>query len=76
MWRRPRKEPLVDVERAVLIAVHLQAAVRTAIRALLERHVADAFADMPRPGGITFAGDKKVFFQNADTLMHESRTKP
>src|SRR6266446_10437669 len=41
VWRRPRNEPLVDVNRAVLIAVHHQTTVLmlAAIRALPQWHI-------------------------------------
>jgi len=46
VWRRPRHEPLVDVDRAVLVTVHQQAAVLVlaAIRPFLQRHVLLALA--------------------------------
>ncbi len=48
VWSQPDKEPLVDVDRAVLITVHHQAAVliRAAIRSLPQGHVLLAPADM------------------------------
>src|SRR5262249_38268386 len=41
VWPQPGKEPLADVDRAVLIAVHLEPTGPTAIRALVERHGLD-----------------------------------
>ena len=38
MWPQPGKEPLSDVDRAVLIAIHHEATIPTAIRALPQRH--------------------------------------
>jgi hypothetical protein len=54
VWPRPGKEPLVDVDRAILIAIHHQAAVLTAICAYPEWHVLLALADMAHPGRIAF----------------------
>ena len=68
MWPRPGKEPLVDVDRAIVVTVHHQAAVLTAIRPLPERHVSLAFADMTHSGRITFAYYKE-FFPKAQTLI-------
>jgi hypothetical protein len=39
VWPKPGKEPLSDVDRAVLIAVHHQPTVPTTIRALVKWHV-------------------------------------
>ena len=57
VWPRPGKEPLVDVDRAILIAIHHQAAVLTAICAYPEWHVLLALADMAHPGRIAFIDD-------------------
>ena len=38
MWPKPGKEPPQLIDRAVLIAIHAEATVPTAIRALPERH--------------------------------------
>ncbi len=52
VWRKPRNEPLVDVERAVLVAVHHQTAVLilAAIHPFPQRHVLHVLARMTRPG--------------------------
>src|SRR6266700_828627 len=68
VWPQPGKEPLGDVDRAVLIAIHHQAAVLTAIRPYPQRHVFLALADMARPGGIAFINDME-FFPKAQTLV-------
>src|SRR5439155_4297291 len=68
VWPRPGKEPLVDVDRAVLIAIHHQAAVLTAIRPLPQRHVPLALAHMAHPGRIAFVSDMQ-FFPKAQTLV-------
>ena len=62
------KEPLEDVDRAVLVTIHHQAAVRTAIRAEPQRHVFHTLADMTRLGGTAFADDIQ-FFPKAQTLV-------
>ncbi len=70
MWRGPRKEPLVDVDRAVLVAIHHQAAVLilAAIRPFPERHVLHVFARAAHPGGIALAYYIQ-FFPKAQTLV-------
>jgi len=70
VWPQPGKEPLVDVDRAVLIAIHHQAAVRTAIRAHPQRHVLLTFADMARSGRIALT-DYRTFFPKAQTLVNK-----
>ena len=45
---QPGKEPLSDIDRAILIAIHDEAAVPTAIRALPQRH--GLFAPTPAAG--------------------------
>src|SRR6266699_411525 len=70
VWRRPRKEPLVDVDRALRITVHHLAAVRTAIRPYPQRHVFFALADMARPGRIAFI-DNMQCFPKAQTLVDQ-----
>ena len=70
MWPRPGKEPLVDVDRAVLITVHHQATVLvgTAIRPFPQGHVLLVFAHMTHLGGIALADDRE-FFPKAHTLI-------
>ena len=68
VWPRPGKEPLIDVDRAVVVTVHHQAAVLTAIRAHPQRHVLLVVADMARFGGIAFAYYNQ-FFPNMQTLV-------
>ena len=70
VWPRPGKEPLVDVDRAILVAIHHQAAVRTAIRAYPEWHALLALADMAHPGRIALIDDRE-FFPKAQTLVGE-----
>src|SRR5215831_16335020 len=61
VWPQPGKEPLVDVDRAVLVAIHHRAAVLTAICPDPQRHVFLVFADMARPGPIAFVYDMQFF---------------
>src|SRR5260221_10213164 len=70
--RRPRKEPLVDVDRAVLVAIHHHAAVLmlTAIRPLPQWHVLLVLAGMAHPGCIAFVYDIQCF-PKAQTLVFE-----
>src|SRR5579859_2501266 len=68
VWPRPGEEPLGDVDRAVLVRVHHQAAVLTAIRAYPERHVFFVLTDMTCFGGSAFA-DNIQFFPKAQTLV-------
>src|SRR6516225_1274080 len=74
VWRRPRKEPLVDVDRAILVTVHHQAAVLTAIRPLPQRHVLLVLADMTRPGRIAFINTME-FFPKAQALIFKQLHK-
>ena len=68
MWPWPGKEPLVDVDRAVLVAIHHQAAVLTAIRPDPQGHIFFAFADMTGLRRLAFAYYKQ-FFPNMQTLI-------
>ena len=68
MWPRPGKEPLVDVDRAILIAVDHQATVLTAIRADPQGHVLLVFTDMAHLGGIALIYYNE-FFPKAQTLV-------
>jgi hypothetical protein len=70
VWRKPRNEPLVDVERAVLVAIHHQAAVLVlaAIRPLPQRHVLLVFAGMTHPGSIALINYRE-FFPKTQTLV-------
>ncbi len=61
VWPKPGNEPLVDVNRAILVAVHYQAAVLTTIRPRPKRHVLLVFTDVTCPGCITFVNDKELF---------------
>ncbi len=72
VWRKPRNEPLVDVERAVLVAIHHQAAVPVlaAIRPLPQWHVLLVFAGMTHPGGIALINYRE-FFPKTQTLVFE-----
>src|SRR5437773_12477294 len=72
VWPKPGNEPLVDVERAVLVAVHHQAAVLilAAICPFPQRHVLLVFARMTRPGGIVLINYRE-FFPKAQTLVGE-----
>jgi hypothetical protein len=70
VWRKPRNEPLVHVDRAVLVTVHHQAAVLVlaAIRPLPQRHVLLMLAGMTYFRCIAFAYDRE-FFPKAQTLV-------
>ncbi len=68
VWPRPGKEPLVDVDRAVFIAVHRQAAVLAAIRAYPQRHVFFVLTDMARLRRVVLIFSKQ-FFPKAPTLV-------
>jgi hypothetical protein len=57
VWPSPGKELLVDVERAVLLAIHHKAAVLTAILVYTKRHVMLALAGISYPGRIAFIDD-------------------
>src|SRR5438874_10664 len=72
VWRKPRNEPLVDVERAVLVAIHHQATVLilAAIRSFPQRHVLLLFAGVTRPGGIALINYRE-FFPKTQTLVFE-----
>ncbi len=72
VWRRPRKEPLVDVDRAIFVAIHHQAAVLvlTAIHPLPQGHVLLTLADMTHPGRIAFIDHEQVF-PEAQTLVRK-----
>jgi hypothetical protein len=61
VWRKPRKEPLVDVDGAVFVAIHHQPTVRTPIRPLTKRHVLLAFAGVAHFGGTGFINHVQVF---------------
>ena len=68
VWPKPGKEPLVDVDRAILVAIHLQAAVRAAIRAYPERHGFFVLTDMTHLGRIALIFYEE-FFPKAHTLL-------
>jgi hypothetical protein len=72
VWPRSGKEPLVDVDRAVLITVHHQATVLvgTAIRPLPQRHVPLVLAHMTHLGGIALTYYMQ-FFPKAHTLVRK-----
>jgi hypothetical protein len=63
MWRGSRHEPLVDVDRAVLVTVHHQTAVLilAAMRPLLQGHVLLVLTGMTHPGRIAFVDDIEFF---------------
>ncbi len=61
MWPKPGNEPPVDVDRAILIAVHHQTTVRTAIRSFPEWHILLVLTDMTLLGRITFAYYREFF---------------
>src|SRR5436190_1041041 len=63
VWPKPGNEPLEDVDRAVLVAVHHQAAVLVlaAIRPFPQRHVLLVFARMTHPGGIALINYREFF---------------
>jgi hypothetical protein len=70
VWPKPGNEPLVVVDRAILVTVHHQATVlvRTAIRSLLQGHVLFVFTCNAHPGRIAFAYYIQ-FFPKAQTLV-------
>src|SRR5579884_3618362 len=70
VWRRPRNEPLEDIDRTILIAIFHQSTVRAAIRAFPQRH--GLFPSTPATGlaGLTFA-DSMQCFPSAQTLIDE-----
>src|SRR6266567_7274476 len=68
VWPRPGKEPLVNVDRAVLITVHYQTTVLTAIRPLPQGHVLLLLTRMTRLGRIAFIDDRE-FFPVQQTLV-------
>ena len=72
VWRRPRNEPLVEVDRAVLVAVHRQAAVLifATIRSLPQWHVLLMLAGMTHPGRIALVYYRECF-PKAQTLVFE-----
>ena len=70
MWPQPGKEPPQLIDRTVLIAIHHQAAVPTAIRALPQRHGPDvptAAAGLARIALI----DDFQHFPSQETLVGE-----
>ncbi len=68
VWPQPGNEPLIDVDRAVLVAVYHQATVRTAIHPFPEGHVLLPLASTTHPGRITLIYDRE-FFPKAQTLV-------
>jgi hypothetical protein len=72
VWPKPGNEPLVDVDRAILVTVHHQAAVLVlaAIRPFPQRHVLLVLARMTHPGGIALINYRE-FFPRAQTLVGE-----
>ena len=68
VWPRPGKEPLVDVERTVLVAVHHQVTVLAAICPFPKRHCLHMFAGVARFGRIAFTNNIQ-FFPKAQTLV-------
>jgi len=72
VWRRPRNEPLVEVDRAVLVAVHHQATVLmlAAIRPFPQWHVLFVLAGMTHLRRIVFVDDMQLF-PKAQTLVRE-----
>ncbi len=59
VWRKPRNEPLVEVDRAVLVTVHHQATVLmlTTIRPFPQGHILLVLALMAHLRRIAFAND-------------------
>ena len=70
VWPQPGKEPLGDVDRAILITIHHQAAVLigTAIRPHPQRHVLFVLADMTHLRRIAFINHRQ-FFPVEQTLI-------
>ena len=61
VWPSPGNEPLVDVDRTIVITVHHQATVLTVIRSLPQWHVLLLLAHMTRLGGIAFTYNMQFF---------------
>ncbi len=61
VWRKPRNEPFIDVDRAILVAVHDQSTVRTAIGALPQRHRLEPFAAVAHLARVVFIDHVQVF---------------
>src|SRR5260221_11013089 len=72
VWRGPRNEPLVEVDRAVLVTVHHQATVLmlATIRPLPQWHVLLVLAGMAHLGRIALVYYRKCF-PKAQTLVFE-----
>jgi hypothetical protein len=72
VWRKPRNEPLVEVDRAVLVAVHHQTTVLmlAAIRSFPQWHILLMLAGMTHPGCIALIYDIQCF-PKAQTLVRE-----
>ncbi len=68
VWPSPGNEPLVDVNRTVVVTVHHQAAVLTAIRSLPQWHGLLLLTAMTLLGGIAFTY-KIQFFPKQQTLV-------
>src|SRR6266851_5182962 len=70
VWPKPGNEPLVDIERAVFVTVHHQAAVLvlTAIRPFPQWHILLVLTCMAHFGRIAFIDDRKCF-PKAQTLI-------
>jgi hypothetical protein len=70
VWLRPRNEPPVEVDRAVLVMVHHQTTVLilTTIRALPQWHVLLALALVAHPGRIALINYRE-FFPIMQTLV-------
>jgi hypothetical protein len=70
VWPKPGKESLVNVDRAVLVAIYHQAAVLilTAIRPLPQWHALLALTHVARLGGIALI-DYRTFFPKTQTLV-------
>jgi hypothetical protein len=68
VWPKPGKEPLIDVDRAIFITIHHQAAVLTAIRSFPQRHGLLVLTAMTHLGGTAFINDMQ-FFPVQQTLI-------
>src|SRR5215469_10201716 len=79
VWPKPGNEPLVEVDRAVVVTVHHQAAVLTAIRPFPQWHVLLLLTDMARLGGIAFIYAMQRFPKTQTLVLkhlHKARESP
>src|SRR5581483_7341790 len=70
VWRKPRNEPLVDIDGTIVITIQHQSTVRTAIRAFPQRHGLLISTVATGLAGITFA-DAIQCFPSTQTLIRK-----